>query len=97
MKSRVLNPRGIVPEREYRGLSPRPNTLKGKTVKFVYLGGGNPKDMMYIYEDFKRAVPDCNPVYHHKKTPGGWATPFSEDELQDVVSDCDAIVLGLNF
>ena len=92
----VLNPRGAVPERKRRGLVARLETLKEKTVKFVYLGGGNPNDMIHIYKDFKKAVPECNAVFYKKKD-GGWVTPFLEAEFKEVVSDTDAIVLGLNF
>lgn len=93
----VLNPRGTIPERKHRGLAPRLDTLKGKTVKFVYLGGGNPNDVTYIYEDFKKAVPECNAVYHKKRGAGSWATPFMPDEFQEIIEGADAVVLSLNF
>jgi hypothetical protein len=92
----VLNPRGVIPERKHKGLIPRLATLEGKTVKFVYLGGGNPNDMTHIYEDLKKAVPECNALYHKKKL-GGWTTPFDPTEYEEVLSGADAIVLSLNF
>jgi hypothetical protein len=93
----VLNPRGTIPERKHKGLAPRLDTLEGKTVKFVFLGGGNPNDMTYIYEDFEKKVPECNAVYHKKRSAGSWILPFSDVEFEEVVTGADAIVLSLNF
>jgi len=91
----VLNPEGIQPEREIHGLSPRPDTLVGKTVNVINLHGGNEAIMESISRDIKTAVPDCTVVYF--KTDGGFnGGPLTEDDWTKML-DCDAAILGHNF
>lgn len=92
----VLNPRGVVPERKIKPLIPRLDALKGKTVYCLYMTAGNPHDMEFLSADLQKAVPDCNVVYHQKRT-GTWQTPFEEDEWEEIVNNADAVVLGVNF
>ena len=94
----VLNPRGIIPEREIRPLSPRLNTLEGKKVYVIYTTAGNPNDMKSIADDLQAAVPGCSVIYRTKLW-GTWQHnfPWTADELNDITTNADAVVIGPNF
>lgn len=91
----VLNPQGIDTERPIKGLSPRLDTLKGKTVNVINLHGANEKVMENIAKDLKAAVPECNVVYF--RTEGGWGgSPLNKEDWGKILK-CDAVIVGHNF
>lgn len=91
----VLNPEGLPPEIKIHALSPRLDTLAGKTVSVINLHGGNEIVMESIARDLKAAVPDCNVIY--LKTDGGFTgSPLTEEDWAKML-DCDAAVLGHTF
>ena len=91
----VLNPVAEEPAREIHPLSPRPDTLEGKTVNVINLHGGNEEVVESIAPDLKGAVPGCNVVY--LRTEGGHgAGPLTDDDW-DGMLDCDAAILGHNY
>ena len=91
----VLNPEGIATERPIKGLNPRLDTLKGKTVNVINLHGANEKVMENIAKDLKAAVPECNVVYY--RTEGGWGgSPLTKEDWEKVLK-CDAAIVGHNF
>ncbi|MFC1891949.1 hypothetical protein ACFLZT_06105 [Thermodesulfobacteriota bacterium] len=94
-KFSVLGPRGIEPEREINSLSPRLDTLEGKTVNVINLHGGNEEAIESVGRDLKEAVPGCNVVYF--RTDGGFGgTPLTDEDWARML-DCDAAILGHNF
>ena len=93
----VLNPRGIVPERYVLPLSPRPDTLEGKTVYVVYTTAGNLNDMKSIADDLQAAVPGCNVVYRTKESGWSQLAPWTDAEFNDMKANADAVVIGPNF
>ena len=91
----VLDPRGIEPEREIHPLSPRLNTLDGKTVNIINLHGGNEEAIESVVPDLKAAAPGCNIVYF--RTDGGFGgVPLTDKDWAKML-DCDAAILGHNF
>jgi hypothetical protein len=91
----VLNPEGLKPEIEFCGLSPRLNSLVGKTVNVINLHGGNEEIMNSIALDLKALVPGCNVVY--LRTEGGnGGPPLTEDDWAKMLA-CDAAILGHNY
>jgi hypothetical protein len=91
----VLNPQGIDIERPVKGISPRLDTLKGKTVNVINLHGANEKVMENIAKDLKAAVPECNVVYY--RTEGGWGgSPLTKEDWEKILK-CDAAIVGHNF
>lgn len=87
----VLDPRGYEPEVEYQGLTPRLDTLEGKKVAVVNLGGGNEEVMESIAPDLGAAVPGCDAEYLLTSHMGRM------EELWDFVESCDAVILGHNY
>ena len=91
----VLNPEGLPPEIEIHPISPRPDTLAGKTVNVINLHGGNEAVMESLARDLKAAVPACNVVYF--RTDGGFlGSPLTEEDWAKML-DGDAAILGHNF
>ena len=91
----VLDPCGIEPEREINSLSPRLDTLEGKTVNVINLHGGNEEAIESVGSDLKEAVPGCDVVYF--RTDGGFGgSPLTEEDWAKML-DCDAAILGHNF
>jgi hypothetical protein len=91
----VLNPEGIKPEIEIHALSPRLDTLEGKTVNVINLHGGNEVILESIASDLKAAVPGCNVVYY--RTDGGQGGPPLTEEDWEKMTACDAAILGHNY
>ena len=88
----VLNPVAEEVQKEMKGLNPRLDTLSGKTVKVINMGGGNEKVVESIAYDLMEAVPECNVEYH--KTEGGMsAGPLTENDWKGIM-DSDAVVIG---
>jgi len=91
----VLNPVAEEPEREIYPLSPRLDTLEGKTVLVINLHGGNEEVMESIAPDLKAAVPGCDVGYY--RTEGGHgAGPLTEKDWATIL-DCDAAIVGHAF
>jgi len=91
----VLNPVAEKPERKIQALSPRRDTLEGKTVNVINLHGGNEEAIESLAPDLKAAVPGCNVVYF--RTDGGFGGgPVTKEDWARML-DCDAAILGHNF
>ena len=91
----VLNPEGIKPEIEIRPLSPRLDSLEGKTVNVINLHGGNEIILESIAADLQKAVPGCKVVYY--RTDGGQGgSPLTEEDWERML-DCDAAIVGHNY
>ena len=91
----VLNPEGIKPEIEFCGLSPRLNSLSGKTVNIINLHGGNEIIIESIAHELKALIPDCNVVY--VRTDGGNGGPSLTEEDWARMLACDAAIIGHNY
>ena len=91
----VLNPVSQESEREVHALSPRLDTLEGKTVLVVNLHGGNEEVMESIAPDLQAAVPGCNVVYY--RTEGGHGAGPLTDKDWARMRDCDAAIIGHVF
>ena len=89
----VLDPRSREPEVEYRGITPRPDTLEAKKVIIANLHGGNEEIMESIALDLKEAVSTCEVQYYPAK--GRWDDLTRED--WDVLLSGDAVILGHNY
>lgn len=89
----VLDPRSREPEVEYRGINPRPDTLKNKRVIVANLHGGNEEIMESIAMDLKEAVSTCEVVYYPVR--GRWDDLPQED--WDILLSGDAVILGHNY
>ena len=91
----VLNPVAQQPPRDVQGLSPRLDTLEGKTVNVINLHGGNEEAMISVAPDLQAAVPSCNVVYF--RTDGGFGgNPLTADDWAKM-TDCDAAIIGHGF
>ena len=91
----VLDPRGIEPEREINSLSPRLDTLEGKTVNVINLHGGNEEAIESVGSGLKKALPNCNVEYF--RTDGGFGGfPLTDQDWARMLN-CDAAILGHNF
>ena len=91
----VLNPEGIKQEIKLHALSPRLNTLAGKTVNVINLHGGNEIILESIASDLKKVVPECNVVYY--RTDGGQGgSPLTEEDWKKMEA-CDAAIIGHNY
>jgi len=91
-KFTVLNPEGVLGEIDAHGLSPRIDTLEGKTVNVINLHGGPEAVIEDVAPALQEAVPGCNVVY--MRPVGGFAAPkLSKDEWAQV-TDCDAAIIG---
>jgi len=85
----VLDPRSYEPGVKYQGLTLRLDTLEGKTVGIINMGGAGSEVMQTIGPALKATVPGCSTVYRETH-PGGtmeW----------DFIESCDAIILGHNY
>jgi len=79
----VLDPRAYEPPIDFVGLAPRLDTLEGKTVGVINMGGGNSDAVMpSIATGLQAAVPGCNVVY-------------SEDK--NSIKSCDAAIIGHDY
>jgi lactate dehydrogenase-like 2-hydroxyacid dehydrogenase len=85
----VLDPRSYEPEIKYQGLTPRLDTLEGKTVGIINMGGVGSQVMQTIGPALKAAVPGCTTVYREMGAAG--IIPW------DSIESCDAIILGHNY
>ena len=80
---------------EVQGLSPRLDTLEGKTVGVLNLHGGNEEAIESVGPDLQAAVPGCNVIYF--RTEGGFAAGPLTDNDWAKVRDCDACIVGHDF
>lgn len=87
----VLDPRSYEPEVDYQGLTPRLDTLEGKKVAVINLGGGNEEVMESIAPDLEAAVPGCDAKYLLTGHMG------ATEELWDFIKPYDAVIVGHNY
>ena len=90
----VLNPEGIQPEIEKHPLSPRLDTLSGKTVNIINLHGGTEYLIESIASELQKAVPDCKVVLLRPEGGQG-GPPLSEQDWDNMLA-CDAAIVGHN-
>ena len=85
----VLNPKGIRETIKRTALSPRLETLKGKTIYFVA------QDRPFFSEEVSKhlaaALPDSTVVYRKKP---GWIRDTDQELWQEVYDKADALVYG---
>ena len=92
----VLNPVAQQPEKEVQGLSPRLDTLEGKTVGVINLHGGNEEAIISVAPDLRAAVPGCDVIYYRTEGGHGGAGPLTDKDWATITA-CDACILGHNF
>ena len=84
----MLNPEGILQPVETSALSPRLESLDGKTI-YIIQGGADPDIMSVLAEQLPETYPNTTFVYHD---------PQSSFELTSVyyttVENADAVILG---
>jgi len=85
----VLDPRSYEPGVEYQGLTPRLDTLEGKTVGIINMGGAGSEVMRTIGPALEATVPGCSTLYREMRPAGAMEWDFIES--------CDAIILGHNY
>ena len=89
----VMDPRAYEPPIPFVGLSPRLDTLEGKTVGVVNMRGGNSDDVMPgLATALQAAVPGCNVIYW-RAVQSGRASP----EDTDFIKSCDAAIIGHDY
>ena len=85
-----MDPRAYMSPIEYVGINPRLDTLEGKKIGVLNMGGGNQEAMEPIGPAIMAAYPGTEAEYIFKfdtKDAAFWE--FAET--------CDAIILGINY
>jgi len=88
----VLDPRSNQVPIPFQGLSPRLDTLEGKTVIVANCHGGNEESMEPVASQIMALVPTCNAIYLSTNS-----TRKINASEWDMITDADALILGHDY
>ena len=89
----VLDPRSYQEPWELQGITPRLDTLEGKSIVVVNLHGGNEAAIISVGPALQAAVPGCN--VQSLSVEGFWS--LSKDEKSWILDNFDGAIFGHDY